>query len=141
MSALQMKQEAKVSRFSQLLKWVGYLTAIFSLCATVWGVGKYLYSRAETRKNLSDLFATEAEQEKSHDYSSAWQTLEKAAKLDANSDKVRAAQQNLAMLSARLLLPRTATSFGNRCHSLGGVARVQIRSTPLSSFDLSSVNQ
>lgn len=98
MSALQMKQEAKVSKFSQLLKWVGYLTAIFSLCATVWGVGKYLYGRAETRKNLSDLFATEAEQEKSHDYSSAWQTLEKAAKLDADSDKLSAAQENLAML-------------------------------------------
>jgi len=98
MSALQMKQQAKDSKFSQFLKWVGYLTAIFSLCATVWGVGKYLYSRAETRKNLSELFATEAEQEKSHDYSSAWQTLERAAKLDANSDKVRAAQENLAMV-------------------------------------------
>lgn len=98
MSALQMKQEPKDSKFSQLLKWVGYLTAIFSLCATVWGVGKYFYSRAETRKNLSDLFATEAEQEKFHNYSSAWQTLEKAAKLAHDSGKVRAAQESLAML-------------------------------------------
>lgn len=97
MSALQMKPQAKDSKFSQFLKWVGYLTAIFSLCATVWGVGKYLYSRAETRKNLSDLFTTEAEQEKSGDYSAAWQTLEKAAKLDPDSGKVRAAQENLAV--------------------------------------------
>jgi len=61
MSAFQMKQQAKDSKFSQFLKWVGYITAIFSLCATVWGVGKYLYGRAETRKNLSGLFATEAD--------------------------------------------------------------------------------
>jgi len=98
MSALQMKHQAKDSKFSQFLKWIGYLTAIFSLCATVWGVGKYLYSRAETRKNLSELFATEAEQEKPHDYSSAWQTLERASKLSPDSDRVRATQENLAML-------------------------------------------
>ena len=97
MSALQMKKDGKDSGFSRVLKWVGYLTAIFSLCATVWGVGKYLYGRAETGKSLSELFATEAEQEKSRDYSSAWQTLERAAKLNADSDKVRAAQEKLAV--------------------------------------------
>ena|SRR5689334_1958970 len=66
-----MKQDGKDGNFSPVLKWVGYLTAIFSLCATIWGVGKYLYGRAETRKSLSDLFATETEQEKSRDYPSA----------------------------------------------------------------------
>jgi len=98
MAALQMKQEGKDSKFSRALKWVGYLTAIFSLCATVWGVGKYLYGRAETRRNLSDLFATEVEQEKSRDYSSAWQTFERAAKLDPDSNRVRAAQEKLAVI-------------------------------------------
>src|SRR5690242_14833499 len=98
MAALQMKKDGKDGKFLQVLKWVGYLTAIFSLCATIWGVGKYLYGRAETRKNMSRLFATEAEQEKSLDYPSAWQTLEKAAKLDPDSAKVRAAQEKLAML-------------------------------------------
>jgi tetratricopeptide (TPR) repeat protein len=100
MAALQMKKDGKDGKdgqFSQILKWVGYLTAIFSLCATVWGVGKYLYGRAETLKSLSDLFATETEQEKSRDYPSAWQTLEKAAKLDPDSAKVRAAQKRLAV--------------------------------------------
>ena len=97
MSALQMKQDGKDGKFSRILKWVGYLTAIFSLCATVWGVGKYLYGSAEAQKNLSDLFATEAEQERSRDFSSAWQTLEKAAKLEADSGKVRAAQEKLAV--------------------------------------------
>jgi len=98
MSAFQMKQQAKDGKFSQVLKWVGYLTAIFSLCATVWGVGKYLYGRAETRKNLTALLAMEAEQKKSRDYASGWQTLEEAAKLVPDSAEVRAAQENLAML-------------------------------------------
>lgn len=92
-----MKKDMKDGRSSPILKWVGSLTAIFSLCATVWGVGKYLYNRTETRRNLAALLATEAEQEKSHDYSSAWQTLEKAEKLDTSSGKVRAAQEKLAM--------------------------------------------
>lgn len=92
-----MKQDRKDGKFSRILKWVGYLTAIFSLCATIWGVGRYLHGRAETRKNLSELLATEVEQEKSHDYSSAWQTVEKAAKLDADSAKVRASQERLAV--------------------------------------------
>jgi hypothetical protein len=97
MAALQMMKDGKDGQFSQVLKWVGYLTAIFSLCATVWGVGKYLYGRAETRKSLSDLFATEAEQEKSRDYPSAWQTLEKAAKLDPDAAKVCVEQEKLAV--------------------------------------------
>jgi tetratricopeptide (TPR) repeat protein len=93
-----MKKDGQVSRLSQILKWVGYLTAIFSLCATVFGVAKYLYGRAEMRKNLTALLVTEAEEQKLRDYSSAWQTLEKAAKLDPDSAKVRAAQEKLAMI-------------------------------------------
>ena len=90
-----MKKQGRA--FSQVLKWVGYLTAILSLCATVWGVGKYLYGRFETRKELAVLLATEAEQQKSRDYSSAWQTLEKAAQLEPDSAKVRVAQEKLAI--------------------------------------------
>ena len=93
---LEMKKQD--GKFPQVLKWVGYLTAIFSLCATVWGVGKYLYGGAETRKNISALLATGAEQQKLHDYSSAWQTLEKAAQLDPDNAKVRGAQESVAML-------------------------------------------
>lgn len=93
-----MRKDGQSGGLSQVLKWVGYLTAIFSLCATVWGVGKYLYSREETRKNLAALLAAEAEQQKSHDYSSAWQSLEKAEKLAIDSSKVRAAQEKLAMV-------------------------------------------
>lgn len=93
-----MKNDRQDGKSSRILKWVGYLTAIFSLCATVAGVARYVYNRAETRKNLAALLATEAEQQKSRDYSSAWQTLEKAAQLEPDSAKVRAAQEKLAML-------------------------------------------
>ena len=93
-----MKEDRQGRGFSQLIKWVGYLTAIFSLCATLFAAAKYLYNRSETRKNLTALLATEAEQEKSHDYASAWQTLEKAAKLDRDSAKVRSLQESLAMV-------------------------------------------
>src|SRR5262249_35704763 len=98
MSALQMKQQAKDGKFSQVLKWVGYLMAIFSFCATVWGVGKYFYGRAETRKNLTALLAMKAEQKKSRDYVSGWQIFEEAVKLVPDSAEVRAVQENLAML-------------------------------------------
>jgi len=97
MAALQMKKDGKDGQFSQVLKWVGYLTAIFSLCATIAGVAKYIYNRVETRRNLAALFATEVEQQKSGDYSSAWQTLDKAAELLPGSPKVRETQEKLAM--------------------------------------------
>jgi hypothetical protein len=87
----------KNAKLSRVLKWVGYLTAIFSLCATVAGVANYLYNRAEIKKNIASLLATESEELKSDDYSAGWRTLEKAAQLDPDSAKVRAAQEDLAM--------------------------------------------
>lgn len=92
-----MKKDGKEGQFSQVLKWVGYLTAIFSLCATIAGVAKYLYNRVETRRDLAALLATEVEQQKAGDYSSAWQTLDKAAQLVPGSPKVQETQQRLAM--------------------------------------------
>ncbi|HEY6943740.1 MAG TPA: hypothetical protein VI431_01270 [Candidatus Acidoferrum sp.] len=96
-TAPPMKHDKPDSKFSPVLKWVGSLTAIFSLCATILGVARYIYNRAETRKNLAALLATEAEQQKSRDYSAAWQTLEKAAQLEPDSPKVRDTQVKLAI--------------------------------------------
>ena len=90
-----MTKERKDNR--RVLKWVGYLTAIFSLCGTMAGVAKYVYDRAETRKNVAALLATEAEQAKAHDYRSGWTTLEKVVRVDPDSAAVRAAQEKLAM--------------------------------------------
>src|SRR5277367_2883219 len=92
-----MTKGQKDGKLPALLKWVGYLTAIFSLCATVAGFAKYLYARKEIAKTTNALLATETEEKKAGDYSAGWQTLEKAKQLEPNSARVRMAQNELAM--------------------------------------------
>jgi tetratricopeptide (TPR) repeat protein len=92
-----LKKRQTDRRFSTVVKWVGYLTAIFSLCATVVGVAKYLYTHHEIAKNTNALLATETEEKKAGDYSTGWQTLEKATQLDPNSSTLRIAKHELAM--------------------------------------------
>jgi len=84
-------------RLTRLIKWVGYLTAIFSLCGTLAAVAKYLYERTERRKDVATLVATAAEEQKASDYIASWQTLERAVQLEPNSARVRAAQEGLAL--------------------------------------------
>src|SRR5271165_2406557 len=92
-----MKRGQDGRKLPTLLKWVGYLTAIFSLCATVIGVAKYLYTREEIAKTINTLLVTETEERKAGDYGAGWQTLEKARQLDPNSARVSKAQNELAM--------------------------------------------
>ncbi len=92
-----MKKAQTDGKVSAVLKWVGYLTAIFSLCATLAGFAKYLYSRKETARTTNALLATAAEEKKAGDYGAGWQTLEKATQLEPNSGEVRVAQNELAM--------------------------------------------
>ncbi|HET9399465.1 MAG TPA: hypothetical protein VFO34_00815 [Candidatus Acidoferrales bacterium] len=92
-----MAKEKSGGAVSTAVKWAGYLTLIFSICGTVWGVGKYLRAQAETRKSVAALVATAAEEQKARDYSSAWGTLDRAVQLDADADTVQTAQLNLAM--------------------------------------------
>ncbi|HYL86815.1 MAG TPA: hypothetical protein VE263_21495 [Candidatus Angelobacter sp.] len=92
-----MKKETKHATAGKILKWVGYLTAILSLCATIGGFAKYGYDKLRTRREVESLLSTEVLQLQSHDYGSAWQTLEHAAKLQPDSSKVREVQESLAM--------------------------------------------
>jgi tetratricopeptide (TPR) repeat protein len=92
-----MKKESESGTFGKVLKWVGYLTAILSLCATIVGFAKYGYGKMKVRREVEDLLASEAVQLQSHDYPSAWQSLEKAVKLQPESPKVREAREALAM--------------------------------------------
>jgi hypothetical protein len=66
-----MKEKSKGSKFSQVLKWVGYLTAILSLCATVAGIVKFTYDHIETGRKIDSLISAEAVQLESRDYWSA----------------------------------------------------------------------
>jgi tetratricopeptide (TPR) repeat protein len=84
-------------KLTRVFKWVGYLTAIFSLCGTLVAIAKYVYDRGERRKKVATLLATGAEEQKARDYTASWQTLEKAVQLEPNSGTVRAAQEGLAL--------------------------------------------
>jgi len=92
-----MKEKSRGSKFSQVLKWVGYLTAILSLSATIVGGVKFAYDRIEVRRKIDSLVSAETVQLESRDYGSAWQSLEQASQLMTDSPKVRSAQESLAM--------------------------------------------
>ncbi len=93
----KLKKESSDSEFSQVLKWVGYLTAILSLGAAVSGIVKFAYDRIERQRRIESLLSVEALQLKSRDYWSAWGTLEQAAQIQPDSPKVRSAQESLAI--------------------------------------------
>jgi hypothetical protein len=93
-----MKAKPRDGKFSQLLKWIGYATAILSFCGTLYGLGKLVYDRADTRRKIDALLSAEAVQLTGRDYDSAWGTLEQAAKLKPDSPRVREAQKSLAIL-------------------------------------------
>src|SRR5262249_10584596 len=93
-----MAEEPKDGKFQRLLKWMGYIAAILSFLGTLYGLGKYVYDRAETNRKIDQLLAAEMVQLKGRDYESAWRTLEQAVKLKPDSSKVRDAEHSLAIL-------------------------------------------
>ena len=54
---LNMKEESEGSKFSPVIKWVGYLTAISSLCATIAGIVKITYDRLDARRKIDALIS------------------------------------------------------------------------------------
>lgn len=79
------------------MKWVGYATAILSLIAGIGAIVKTITGRLEARRKIDTLLSSEAMELKRQDYWSAWRNLEQASAIDADSAKVRAAQETLAM--------------------------------------------
>lgn len=92
-----MKRESASGASGKFLKWVGYLTAILSLAASIAGIAKYGYDKMKIRRDVAALLSTEAVQLQSHDYPSAWESLEQAVKLQPDSAKVRETRESLAM--------------------------------------------
>jgi len=84
-------------KFSTLLKWVGYATAILSLIAGVRELNKVFADRIEARRKLTSLLASEQLQLRAHDYASAWRSLDQASQVDADSADVHTAQETVAM--------------------------------------------
>jgi hypothetical protein len=87
----------KAVKFSTILKWVGYATAILSLIFGVRQLVKMVSDRLESHRKVDALLVTEDVELKGRDYASAWRTLEQASKLQPDSAKVHLAQENLAM--------------------------------------------
>ncbi|MGC1902655.1 MAG: hypothetical protein WA715_02440 [Candidatus Acidiferrum sp.] len=83
--------------FGKVMKWVGYITAILSLAGAITGIVKVVAHRAETPLQIDTLLSSATVAIRGKDYASAWQSLDDAAKLNANSGKVRTAREDLAM--------------------------------------------
>lgn len=83
--------------FTTVLKWVGAATAILSLIAGIRGLTVTVANRAESRRQVSALLASESIQLQGRDYASAWQSLDQASKIDPDSAAIHDAQENLAM--------------------------------------------
>jgi hypothetical protein len=83
--------------FSTILKWVGYTTAILSLIFGIRELFKLVSDRVEARRKVDELLVAEEVELKSLDYASAWRSLDQASQVQPNSEKVRHAQENVAM--------------------------------------------
>ena len=84
-------------KFSTILKWIGYATAILSFIFGVRELVKVISDRIESHRKVDALLISEGVELKGRDYASAWRTLEQASQLQRNSAKVHVAQENLAM--------------------------------------------
>ena len=87
----------KTIKFSEILKWVGYATAILSLIFGVRELVKLVSDRIESHRKVDALLISEDVELKGRDYASAWRSLDQAVQLEPNSTKVHLAQENLAM--------------------------------------------
>ena len=87
----------KAVKFTTILKWVGYATAILSLLFGIRELVKIVSDRIESRRKIEDLLKSEDVELKVRDYAAAWRSLDQASQVDPNSGKVHLAQENVAM--------------------------------------------
>jgi hypothetical protein len=91
------EQAVRAIKFSAILKWIGYATAILSFIFGVRELVKIFSDRMESHKKVQTLQNAEDVEEKVGDYPTAWHSLEQASQADPDSAKVRIRQENLAM--------------------------------------------
>jgi hypothetical protein len=84
-------------KFSTILKWVGYATAILSLVFGLRQLVKLVSDRVESHRKVDALLISENVELKGRDYASAWRSLDQASQLEPNSTEVHVSQENLAM--------------------------------------------
>ena len=87
----------KKIKFSTILKWVGSATAILSLIFGIRELVKPVSEHVHTHRKVDALVVAEEAELKSLDYAAAWRSLEQASQVEPNSEKIRIAQENVAM--------------------------------------------
>jgi len=128
----------KASKFSTILKWVGYATAILSLLAGIREAVKLIADRVETRRKGDALLSSQDMEMKERDYWSAWRTLDQASQLSPDSAKVHVTQENLAMVWLENIRLRENEEFSDITEKLEPVLARGVASTkePQKSADM-----
>jgi len=116
-------------KFSTILKWVGYATAILSLTFGIRELVKIVSDRIESHRKIEALLNSEDVELKVRDYASAWHSLEQASQLDPNSAKVPLAQENLAMVWLEDVHRREGEKFSDIAEKVEPVLSRGISST------------
>lgn len=116
-------------KFSTVLKWVGYATAILSLIFGLRELVKLISDRVESHRKVDALLISEDVELRGRDYASAWRTLDQASQVEPNSSKVHLAQENLAMAWLEDIHVRENEKFSDIAEKLEPVLTRGIAST------------
>ena len=82
---------------TRLLKWVGAATAVLSLIFGLRTLTNLVVDRRARDQQVTELTGTAQLQRESFDYSSAWASLDRAAEIDGDDQRVRTLQEDVAM--------------------------------------------
>jgi hypothetical protein len=82
---------------ARILKWIGYITAVFSLIAGAYGGWTFFSGQFKKRHAIDELLAAESVRVSAGDYASGWKEVEQAASIESSSAKIRRVQEDLAM--------------------------------------------
>lgn len=84
-------------RFPPLLKWVGAVTAVLSLMFGIAQLWNGVFGFTSKRRHVNELLATGRVQLEQRDYRAAWASDSQAALLAGDEQRVRRAQEDVAM--------------------------------------------
>jgi hypothetical protein len=80
-----------------LIRWVGYMTAVFSLIAGVYGGWTFLAGEFKERRAIDELLTAEAVRASAGDYAAGWKAVEQASSIAPSSARIQRVQEDLAM--------------------------------------------
>lgn len=84
-------------RLAKVLKWVTAGTAVLSLVFGVRTLSNIISERRAKEQQIVELLGTAQLQREGRDYASAWASLERAATIEGDDERVRRLQEDVAM--------------------------------------------